>query len=398
MSETSSGLSYTMMHITDFSSKQRVTTISREKTMYANITTYNTTNEVVDNEYTASRELLVIAGIVIVPVIVITLIGNILTIISFIRDRKLHESINIYILNLAIADLLIGIISMPIYLAYTLDDSVWIFGYQFCKAYLLLDLIFTSVSLEVMILISFDRYIFLKHWSRNYKDQTRRNAYIRSGAAWIIALVLNGPATLFWDIWTGENSVPLDDCEVQYRNNYAYTVVVAIVAFPIPFVILTILNTIIFWEIRKLLSRREKLSNLSSLSNSRDSTLSRSASINDVHAGNVNFVHLHRRNSLRSKEVFHTRHGKKAAKSLAILTVVYVCAWLPYATAIVIYSFCRACVSVPVFETCTWLLWFKSAINPFLYAYNCNRFRSNFKYFLSCGRRQKYIGDGPVIV
>ncbi|CAC5403000.1 HRH3 [Mytilus coruscus] len=197
----------------------------------------------------------------------------------------------------------------------------------------------------------------------------------------------------------GENSVPSNDCEVQYRNNYAYTVVVAIVAFPIPFVILSILNTIIFWEIRKLLSRRAQLSNVSSLSNSRDSTLSRSASINDVHAVSVNFVHhFHRKDSLRSKEIFHTRNGKKAAKSLAILTAVYVCAWLPYAVAIVIYSFCRTCVSVPVFETCTWLLWFKSAINPFLYAYNCNRFRSNFKYFFSCGRRQKYIGEGQVIV
>jgi len=45
-----------------------------------------------------------------------------------VRDSRLHKTYNIYILNLAISDLLIALISMPIYLIYTLKGNVWLFG------------------------------------------------------------------------------------------------------------------------------------------------------------------------------------------------------------------------------------------------------------------------------
>lgn len=348
-----------------------------------------TEDEYNQETYNVPQEALVVAGIVIIPVIVIALVGNLLTILSFIRDKQLHQSINIYILNLAIADFFIGLISMPIYLIYTLNKNVWIFGYHVCKAYLLSDVVFTSVGLEVMILISYDRLMLLRHWSRNYKEQTRKKAYIRSGIAWIIAIVAFGPATLFWDIWIGVDSVTPNDCKEQYADNTIYTAILSFLAFPFPFIILSIYNILIMHQIRKVLTTSEKLSNLSTLVNSQES--SPTVSVSDIRKWTA--VSQHGGNSLRTKEQFHTRNGRKAAKALAMLTIVFVLTWAPYAVAMVLQSFCDTCVSRPVSETFIWILWFKSAINPFLYAFNCNRFRSNFKFFLCLNKKRPNSGN-----
>jgi hypothetical protein len=97
--------------------------------MANNTTCYNDTKRS-DNEdvYTSSLELLIVAGCTITPIIVLAIAGNILTILSFVRDSRPHKTYNIYILNLAIADLLIALISMPIYLIYILKGNVWLFG------------------------------------------------------------------------------------------------------------------------------------------------------------------------------------------------------------------------------------------------------------------------------
>ena len=123
------------------------------------VTLKNKSDDVTDDE--VSTKILISAGFIIIPMILLAVVGNALTISCFIRDKGLHKTCNVYILNLAVSDLLIGAVIMPIYLTYTFSNNVWHFGYHFCKVYLLLDMVTCGVTVILMISISYDRLTLL---------------------------------------------------------------------------------------------------------------------------------------------------------------------------------------------------------------------------------------------
>jgi hypothetical protein len=97
----------------------------------------------------------------------------------------------------------------------------------------------------------------------------------------------------------------------------------------------------------------------------------------------------------RERSIHHIKHahhlshwikGHKAAKSLGILMFIFVLTWAPYTFLTLVISLCDNCICKPIYEEFIWFLWFKSAVNPFLYAWRSERFRDKFKHFLCCGR------------
>lgn len=91
----------------------------------------------------------------------------------------------------------------------------------------------------------------------------------------------------------------------------------------------------------------------------------------------------------QNKHVHHPSHwikGHKSAKSLGILVFVFVLTWALYTCLTLMISLWDNCISKPIYKPFIWFLWFKSAVNPFLYAWRSKRFRDNFKHFSGCGR------------
>ncbi|RWS25764.1 hypothetical protein B4U80_04293 [Leptotrombidium deliense] len=66
-------------------------------------------------------------------VIVVSLIGNIAVIISVTLNRLMRTTINLYLLNLAIADILISTCCMFVYLINNLTEPLYILGSFVCK-------------------------------------------------------------------------------------------------------------------------------------------------------------------------------------------------------------------------------------------------------------------------
>ncbi|XP_031146305.1 trace amine-associated receptor 7a-like [Sander lucioperca] len=87
----------------------------------------------------------------------ITVALNLLIIISISHFRQLHTPTNILLLSLAVSDLLVGLLLMPVEVLRT--TSCWYFGDFVCATYTLLSGIFTSASIGDMVLISVDRYV-----------------------------------------------------------------------------------------------------------------------------------------------------------------------------------------------------------------------------------------------
>ncbi|XP_039670610.1 trace amine-associated receptor 13c-like [Perca fluviatilis] len=95
--------------------------------------------------------------IVFYSISLITVTLNLLIIISISHFRQLHTPTNILLLSLAVSDLLVGLVLMPVEVLR--KTSCWFLGDFVCATYTLLSVIITSASIGDIVLISFDRYV-----------------------------------------------------------------------------------------------------------------------------------------------------------------------------------------------------------------------------------------------
>lgn len=87
----------------------------------------------------------------------VTVIGNIMVMISFKIDKQLQTISNYFLFSLAVADFAIGLISMPLFTVYNVL-GYWPLGPHICDTWLALDYLASNASVLNLLIISFDRY------------------------------------------------------------------------------------------------------------------------------------------------------------------------------------------------------------------------------------------------
>uniref|UniRef100_A0A182NG29 G-protein coupled receptors family 1 profile domain-containing protein n=1 Tax=Anopheles dirus TaxID=7168 RepID=A0A182NG29_9DIPT len=90
--------------------------------------------------------------------IVVTVIGNTLVILSVITTRRLRTVTNCFVMSLAVADWLVGIFVMPPAVAVHLMGS-WQLGWILCDIWISLDVLLCTASILSLCAISIDRYV-----------------------------------------------------------------------------------------------------------------------------------------------------------------------------------------------------------------------------------------------
>lgn len=98
-----------------------------------------------------------------------TIIGNVLVITAFIIEKSLRKYSNYFILNLSIADLLIGIL-IPPYAPFLLLKRTWRIGRAACTFWLVLDYVVGSASVLCIVVISLDRLILSLYSFNGFKS------------------------------------------------------------------------------------------------------------------------------------------------------------------------------------------------------------------------------------
>ncbi|XP_038869897.1 trace amine-associated receptor 5-like [Salvelinus namaycush] len=88
----------------------------------------------------------------------VTVFLNVLVIISISHFKQLHTPTNLLILSLAVSDLLVGLIVIPV-MTVAIIEPCWVFGEYFCAFLLYITCLCTSLSLGSLVLISIDRYV-----------------------------------------------------------------------------------------------------------------------------------------------------------------------------------------------------------------------------------------------
>lgn len=113
-----------------------------------------------DPDFNAAKEfswlLAIFFGFPACLIIVVTIFGNFLVLCFKAKVGKSQTSLLIW--NLGLADFLVGIVVLPIGVAYVIGRR-WAFGELMCKIWVSCDVIFCTASVVTLCVISLDRYI-----------------------------------------------------------------------------------------------------------------------------------------------------------------------------------------------------------------------------------------------
>ncbi|XP_077359117.1 somatostatin receptor type 2-like isoform X2 [Festucalex cinctus] len=123
------------------------------------------------------------------------LCGNALVIYVILRYAKMKTVTNIYILNLAVADVLC-MMSLP-FIALQLALVHWPFGKALCRVIMTVDSLNQFTSIFCLMVMSIDRYLAVVHPIRSTKWRKPRVAKLINLTVWGVSLLVILPTMIF---------------------------------------------------------------------------------------------------------------------------------------------------------------------------------------------------------
>ncbi|XP_019876957.1 G-protein coupled receptor 52 [Aethina tumida] len=203
-----------------------------------------------DTEIVFTLESLTQAGLIFIMALAIV-ITNVLIIATFLNFRGPSEVINCYLLSLAVADLLCGLLVVPlsVYPAVVRD---WVYGDIVCRLVGYLEVTLWAVTVYTFMWISVDRYLAVRKPLRYETVQTKTRCQCWMAFTWISAAMLCCPPLL------GFNK-PLFDkeayiCMLDWGSMAAYSVTLSILVLGPSLITIVYTYTYIFNMLRKLRS------------------------------------------------------------------------------------------------------------------------------------------------
>ena len=163
---------------------------------------------------------------------VLGLFGNILVILSVRRNPHMKKSIsNLFIQNLAVADVGVLAISHTFVLGLEIKDFVWPFGEFCCRVIYPFSDSFYGVSIWSIVAISFHRYRGIAHIMRI--QLSRKKAHFILAAAWLLPVII-----ISLPLWIFMRLIPAYQlCDViwpSHGSRLAYFIILNFLFYVLP--------------------------------------------------------------------------------------------------------------------------------------------------------------------
>nr|XP_023689757.1 alpha-1B adrenergic receptor [Paramormyrops kingsleyae]XP_023689759.1 alpha-1B adrenergic receptor [Paramormyrops kingsleyae] len=323
-------------------------------------------------------------GMVLGAFIVFAIVGNILVILSVVCNRHLRTPTNYFIINLAIADLLLSTTVLPV--SATLEIlNYWVFGRIFCDIWAAVDVLCCTASIMSLCVISIDRYIGVSYPLRYPSIVTEKRALLAMFGVWVLSVVISIGPLLGW-----KQAPSPDDRVCRINEEPFYALFSSLGSFYIPLVVILSMYCRVYIVAKKTTKNLEA-GVMKERTDSSELTLR-------IHKGSQ----LHEdsgstgkgrgqpsRSSLTVKLLKFSRE-KKAAKTLGVVVGMFTLCWLPFFIALPIGSFNASLrAPKPLFNVIFWLGYFNSCLNPIIYPCYSREFKLAFIRILRCQCRHR---------
>ena len=283
----------------------------------------------------------VISSIAILVLIILTLLGNGLVIAAFYTFKRIRNSVtNWFILSLAVSDIMVAIITEPIWLAG--EITTWKYPPEinvpiFVLVWTMIDIVCAISSISNLMFISIDRYFAIKHPLVHHTKMTTATCKYIILATWIHAI--------------------LTSCLFLIEQNWKYLVI-----FLSGFVFPLLIILFCYGGILSVVVTRSRLA---------------------------------KRLGRRLSNEF------KTARSLSVVTGAFVICWLPFFLTSLAYHYCEAACKedierIPAITSAVkWLHYLNSCLNPIIYAFLNPTFKLAFRNIIRriCGKGYLYSPD-----
>nr|XP_022303049.1 neuropeptide Y receptor type 4-like isoform X3 [Crassostrea virginica] len=283
-----------------------------------------------------------------------TIVGNFMVIAVVWRHRGMRTRTNMFIVNLAIADFLIGILLAPFSLT-TLIAHDWILGDALCFLNSFLNAVCFLTSLQTLMYISIHKYLSI---TRPLIRITKCKILIMIMAAWLWGIICASLTTFILSHY--EYKEKTMQCGPAYPGNtvqsYIFHFIIQISNLYLPLGIMLFCYIRIFQEIKKHMQRMDENS------------------------------------AMDRKQIFSQQ--RRVTVTLFIVLACFVLCWLPYCVYANYVTFVTDKQSIPAWANgvayCAGYM--NSACNPIIYAWRSPSFREGYKEIL-CQEPSYIVSD-----
>ncbi|XP_054469251.1 5-hydroxytryptamine receptor 1B, partial [Anoplopoma fimbria] len=303
-----------------------------------------------------------------------TTLSNAFVIATISQSKKLQTPANFLIASLAITDLLVSILVMPICVLYTVIHS-WTLGQIVCDIWLSSDITCCTASILHLCVIALDRYWAITDAVEYSKKRTPGRAAGMVATAWVIAISISLPP-LFWRQVKADE---LTSCCVN-TDHIFYTIYSTFGAFYIPTLLLIVLYGRIYVEARKRILKQspKKMGKRLTSAHLVTSSPGWSTTPSSDTSTSENQVKVSVSDALLEKKRISAARERKATKTLGIILGAYIVCWLPFFIYTLVVAMCDSCFNPELFDFFTWLGYLNSLINPIIYTMSNEDFKKAF--------------------
>ncbi|XP_063315881.1 alpha-1D adrenergic receptor [Pelobates fuscus] len=323
-------------------------------------------------------------GVVLAVFILFAIVGNIMVILSVACNRQLQTVTNYFIINLAIADLLLSTTVLPF--SATLEVlGFWAFGRIFCDIWAAVDVLCCTASIMSLCIISIDRYVGVKYSLKYPTIMTEKKAVVILLLLWISSMVISIGPLLGW-----KEPPPPDDSKCSITEEPGYALFSSLFSFYLPLLVILVMYFRVYIVARRTTKsleagvKKERNKSMEVVLRIHCRSVLEDSSSSARNKGGHNF-----RSSLSVRLLKFSRE-KKAAKTLAIVVGVFILCWLPFFLVLPLGSFFPFLKpSDSVFKVIFWLGYFNSCVNPIIYPCSSKEFKRAFIRLLRCQCRRR---------